>query len=323
MTIKCNKCSNDNAETAKYCSDCGAPLSILSTGSDSTLTQALSLPELSSQLPCTTPRQVTASSKFGDLNGDGKVDWKDALIAAGRLKDEAIKAKDKAKKALTLGPTDVDIDTAINDAGKEKVEKSESQINQEKFQSVLKSTIDVKFAEILSTKNESEKYLSYIDATNLTAKVRGVFNNILPIIPPQVEAACLMSEAVLAPSTKEKMNKIKATVGVSGGAAGIGLVIGAIGMALGWGATLTATISAFFVGSHIGGPIAIAAAGLSLAAIAGYFASTSNHQTDTERFLRVLKNATAKAVEAIWAQYETELTRAVTPADSTNSDGAK
>jgi hypothetical protein len=307
MTIKCNKCSNDNSETAKYCGDCGAPLLISSTDPNVTST--------------------TASSKFGDLNGDGKVDWKDALIAAGRLKDEAIKvkdkaikAKDKAKEALTSGPTDADIDSAIIDAGKE---KTESQINQEKFQAVLKSTIDVKFAEIMSTKSESEKYLSYIDAANLTAKVRGVFNNILPSIPPQVEAACLLSEAVLAPSTAEKINKIKATVGVSGGVAGIGLVIGAIGMALGWGASLTATVTAAIMGSHIGGPIAIAAAGLTLAAIAGYFATTSNHQTDTERFLLVLKNAATKAVEAIWPQYETELTRAVAQADPTNADSAK
>ena len=308
MTLKCNKCSNDNSETAKFCGDCGAPLLISSTDPNVKSTQA--------------------SSIFGDLNGDGKVDWKDALIAAGRLKDEAIKvkdkaikAKDKAKKALTFGPTDTDIDSAINDARKE---KTESQINQEKFQSVLKSTIDIKFAEIMSTKNESEKYLSYIDATILTTKVRGVFNAILPVVPQQVEAACLISEAVLAPSLKEKENKIKAAVGIGGGTAGIGLVITAIGSAMGWGtAWVVGGLKTLFVSTSFAGPIAVGVAGLSLAAIAGYFATTSNHQTDTERFLRVLKDATAKAVETIWVQYETELTRAVTQTEPTNSDSAK
>lgn len=308
--IKCSNCSNDNSGPANFCSDCGAPLSNSSASSEDTSTQA--------------------SSKIGDLNGDGKVDWEDFKIALSRSKryasetvDNAVSlAQEKLRSAKEKDAAAVEA-LAKSFDNEAKTEKSESQINRDKFQSALTSTIDVKFAEIMSSKKESEAYLTYIDAQILTAKVRGIFKNVLSVTPPQVEAACLLSEAVLAPSTKDKENKVKAAIGVAGGTAGIGIVIGAIGSALGWGAGIATAFVATIVGSSVAGPIAWGVAGLSLAAIAGYFASTSNHQTDTERFLLVLKNATAKAVDAIWTQNETEFSCAVTQADTTKTDCAK
>ncbi|MDD2337882.1 MAG: hypothetical protein PHD01_15070, partial [Geobacteraceae bacterium] len=268
-----------------------------------------------------------ASGKIGDLNGDGKIDWEDFKIALSRSKkyasdkvnDVVSLAQDKMKSAQEKDAAAVE-ELVKNFEKDVQIEKSESQVNREKFQSALTSTIDVKFAEIMVSKKESEAYLTYVDAQILTAKVRGIFKNVLSVTPPQVEAACLLSETILAPSTKDKENNIKAAIGIAGGTAGIGIVIGAIGSALGWGAGIIATLGAWFVGTSIAGPIGWGAAGLSLAVIAGYFASTSNQQTDTERFLRVLKSSIVRAVDAIWLQYETELSRAVTQADN---DGEK
>ncbi|WP_041532067.1 zinc ribbon domain-containing protein [Pelobacter propionicus] len=301
--IKCANCGKDVPAPANFCCDCGTTLAILSVNPENSTSQA--------------------SGKIGDLNGDGKIDWEDFKIALSKSKkyasdkvnDVVSLAQDKMKSAQEKDAAAVEelVKTFEKDV---QIERSESQVNREKFQSALTSTIDVKFAEIMVSKKETEAYLTYVDAQILTAKVRGIFKNVLSVTPPQVEAACLLSETILAPSTKDKENNIKAAIGIAGGTAGIGIVIGAIGSALGWGAGIIATLGAWFVGTSIAGPIGWGAAGLSLAVIAGYFASTSNQQTDTERFLRVLKSSIVRAVDAIWLQYETELSRVVTQADN-------
>ncbi|MEO8417818.1 MAG: hypothetical protein ABI475_03745 [Methylophilaceae bacterium] len=306
--IKCSECGKDISDKAAVCIGCGAP--IASVIADST--------------------SIYAGQKVGDLNGDGKIDFEDFKIALSRSKQYAA---DKIEATVKLGKqklqsakekdTAAVVELAKSFETAAPVEQTASQINRSKFQSALASTIDVRFAEIMASKKETEAYLTYIDAQILTAKVRGIFKNVLNVTPPQAEAACLLSEAVLAPSMQEKQKLIKASVGVSGGAAGIGVVIGAIGSALGWGAPALMGAVTFFKGATIAGPIGWGVAGLSLAAIAGYFASTSNNQTDTERFLRVLKSSTARAVDAIWEQYETELSNTVTQAASSDAAGTK
>lgn len=191
---------------------------------------------------------------------------------------------------------------------------SESQMNREKFQSALTSTIDIRFAEIMASKKGSEAYLTYIDAQILTTKVRGIFKNALIVIPPQVENACVLSEKILAPSTKEKENRIKAAVGFAGGAAGIGIIIAAIVSAIWQGKPkiVLAFTNIFAPPPTYYWQIAFGVTGLSLAAVAAYYATRNSHQTDTERFLLDLKSSTSKAVDAIWSQYETELSRAIT-----------
>lgn len=180
-------------------------------------------------------------------------------------------------------------------------------MTRDEFKASLESTVDAKFAEIMKTKAPQDKYLTYVDALTLTAAVRNIFKHKLRVTPPQVEAACKLSETVLAPSTVEQQNLIKAAFSIAGGAAGIAMIIGGVGAALGWGAGIVAIVTAFFVGSHIAGPIGWSVAGAAIVAIAGYFALTGNVQRDTERFMAVLKNTTAQAVDAIWPQYEADL----------------
>ena len=91
-------------------------------------------------------------------------------------------------------------------------------------------------------------------------------------IPPEIKASCDLSLAILAPSTLEKVKYIKSAVGVAGGLAGIGSIIGALGMVMGWGAGVLFSIKAFFVGVSLTGPIALAIGGLTVAGIATYFA---------------------------------------------------
>lgn len=165
--------------------------------------------------------------------------------------------------------------------------------------------------EILASKPDGEKYIVYADAQILTTSVHNIFRSALQHTPRQITAACDLSKAILAPSVKEKKNLIKAAVGVAGGTAGIGMVIGAIGVALGWGVGLTTTVATVFIASEFAGPIAWGVTGLGIAALAGYFASTSSHETDSERFIHVLTSSTEKAVETIWDKHGVALSKSV------------
>ena len=188
---------------------------------------------------------------------------------------------------------------------------TESEKDCEVFKSSLDSNIDVKFAEIMQRKTAGNEFLTYVDGQILTAGVRNVFKNSLKITPPQIEAACNLSDAVLAPTAAEKKRLIKTALGGGGAMAGIGMIIGGVGAALGWGAGMVAGVTAFFVGGHVLGPVMWVTSGVAIAAIAGYFMTTSDNFKDTERFLKVLKNATANAVDAIWSEHGETLSKLV------------
>lgn len=261
---------------------------------------------------------VILSSRIGNGYGASKIDLEDIKSVFINIFDKSTTTVKKTKEFVeeAFKSSEVkdqeDIDKLSKEFNSQKEnDKTEHNIDIEKFKSALKSTIDIKFAEIISSKTATEKFLTYVDAQIMTATVRNVFKTILSLTPPQVEAACNLSEAVLAPSAAEKQNLIKSTIGLSGGTAGIGLVIGGVASALGWGASAVASVTAFFVGTSMAGPAGFIVAGFGLAAVAGYFATTSNKETNTERFLKVLRSAMSKAVDAIWEQHGDALTIAV------------
>lgn len=187
----------------------------------------------------------------------------------------------------------------------------EAEKNCAAFKAALESTIDVKFAEIMRGKADSDRFLTYVDAQILSASVRNIFKNSLGVTPSQVEAACNLSDAVLAPSVAEKQRLIKAAVGAGGGAAGIAMVVAGVGSALGWGIGVIASVKAFFVGAAVAGPIGWAVAGVTLAGAAAFFATTNSKHKDSDQYIKVLKNASAKAVHAIWPEHGETLSKAV------------
>ena len=160
-------------------------------------------------------------------------------------------------------------------------------------------------------KTDSNRFLTYIDGQILTASVRNVFKGALRVTPPQVEAACNLSDAILAPSGEERQRLLKTAVGSGGGAAGMGMIIAGVAGALGWGAGALASVSAFFVGTSMAGPIGWAMSGAALAGVAVYFATTSDQDKDTERFMKVLKTSTGRAVDAIWLEHGESLFKEV------------
>lgn len=253
-------------------------------------------------------------SSFWDINGDGKVDFDDVK--------EAVK-----KLSHTVAGAAGDLAGSVKKAFRNKAEKDRESIDRLvdsfkgqstenldntpllQFQNDLKNTISVKISERIAAKPEGKKYLNFMDAQILTTSVHNIFTTLLSFTPRQVSAACALSKAILAPSKKDQQNLVKAAIGFSGGTVGIGMVISAVGSALGWGAGIVASITAVFVSSSITGPIMWGVGGLSLTAIAAYFAKTSDHEVDTERFINVLQASLEKAVEAIWDEHGEKLSK--------------
>jgi hypothetical protein len=285
--IKCSECGKDISDKAPACVGCGAP--------------------------------VTASAKsMADFDGDGKIGIGDVKQAWSKLTDKAVAA---AGSAVEQGKELLGSQQHKNQGAGPgapsglhnltKANQTESEKECAAFSSALESTIDAKFCEIIHGKPATDRYLTYFDGQTLCASVRNIFKNALGTPPAQILAACSLSEAILAPTANEKQKLIKTAVAAGGGAAGIGMILAAVGTALGWGAGVLAGVSAFFVGSSMVGPIGWAVAGVTIAGVAAYFATTSNNITDTDRFIKCLKSATASAVNAIWAEHGAALAKAM------------
>lgn len=317
--IKCNECSKEISDKASVCIGCGAPLLI----APDTATVLAALQAAAEQgdaeaqknlgLMCSKGQVVLDGVQVGDVTGDGQIDYEDFKLAISRTKEFS---SDKVEEAVNYGKEKLQLAREKDAAALVELAnnysqtiKKESQVKRDKFKAALESTIDVKFADIMRGKTGAEAYLTYFDAQILTAFVRNVFKHLLHLTPPQVEAALSLSEAVIAPSVLQKIQLIKGSIGAAGTATGIGIVLASVGTALGWGASATASFIGFFTASHILGPVMWATSGLALAGFAGYFAMTSNNQTNSERFIKTLKSSTAKAVDVCWEEHEVVLSK--------------
>lgn len=286
MMIKCSECGKDISDKAPACVGCGAPVAAS---------------------PSSARLATTIENGVGELVGAFST-------LKGKVVARAEAAVEQGKELLKSKPQqDAEaierLEQGFGQGNRHPQSASEQRCA--RFQAALESTIDVKFAEIMSGKPDGERFLTYVDGQILTGAVRNVFKNALGVTPSQVEASCNLSEAILAPSSEERERLVKAAVGVGGGAAGIGMIIAGIGGALGWGAGVITAIGAFFTGTSLVGPIGWAVAGVTVAAVAAYFATTSNKHSDTERFLKVLRSSTGRATAAVWAQHEEALGRAL------------
>jgi len=312
--IKCSECGRDISDTAPACLGCGAPMAVAAAKAGSSdqfdlsgIKSAVSNMTAKAKETAELASKSDLSSNF-DLSG-----FKAAVTSVAAKVIETAEAAAEQGRELMKSKQQKDTEAverlAKEYGGNTPQSQLASDLSRARFNAALDSTIDVKFAEIMKNKADTNKFLTFVDSQILTASVRAVFKNALDVVPPQIEAACKLSEAVLAPSSLEREQLIKSAVGIGGGAAGIGMIIAGIGGALGWGAGVIASVSAFFVGTSLAGPVGWAIAGITLAGISAYFATTSNEVNDTARFLTVLKSSTGRAVEAIWPECEVALVK--------------
>lgn len=176
-------------------------------------------------------------------------------------------------------------------------------MNQEQFTDTLLANVDAKAGEIIAGKHEDRKILTYIDAQTMSASIQNIFINKIGVVPKQVRATCTLCEAILAPSLSEKRKLLKSVLGIAGTTGGIAMIIIGIGLALGWGAGVIATVTAFFTGGAFLGPIAWIAGGVALAAISAYFALSGDAATNHERYLNALKNGLKGGMPAVWEEF--------------------
>ena len=180
--------------------------------------------------------------------------------------------------------------------------------DKENFKRDLTYTIDCCFCDEMS--KSADGTLSYAGAQSILTKVRCIFKERTGVIPAEVEKACLLSEAIVAPSRKAKIRLLKTASGIGGSVAGIVTIISQIGIILGWGKAVTAAITAFFVGTsftaqYIAIGIAAGVVGLSI-----YFMVSGSDVKRTEKFIKALKRSCCAAVDSIWDEHGTKLVAA-------------
>ena len=167
------------------------------------------------------------------------------------------------------------------------------------FVGQIKSAISQKCTVLTSEKNA----ISYNEGKGITASVNGVFDSCLGFVPKQISTACDLALVFIAPSMKEKMERIKTIATTVGGLVGLAAIITGIGIAVGWGAGTIAAITAWFVGASVAGPVGWIVSGVSIAVIAGYFYFSDSEAANSERFENALKGGLEKAIDEIWNEY--------------------
>jgi len=180
-------------------------------------------------------------------------------------------------------------------------------MTKEEYSTLVDRTIDVTINEIVSRKTMTEQTLNFIDAQTISMKVKNMFSSKIGTVPPQIETACLLSEAILSPTVAQKTENIKKAVGVGGGVVGIGAIIGGIGMGLGWGAGVIASVTAFFTGAAVAGPIGWVVGGIGIATITGYFAMQNDEAINDENYRKALKSGVKQAIDVLWEDYKDKL----------------
>ncbi len=163
------------------------------------------------------------------------------------------------------------------------------------FKIAVDRLITAKASEIIASKPEKEQYLNWSDMRSITSSVKDACFNHLGEIPKQIEVACNMSEAILAPMD-EKIVLLKNIIIMGGGIGGIAAIIGAIGLALGWGAGVISTVITFFTGTALLGPLGWAVGGVTLLVIAGYFALSGSPADDSSKALTALHKGVEEAL---------------------------
>lgn len=165
--------------------------------------------------------------------------------------------------------------------------------------------IQNEISEILSTKPQDQQYLNYLDMRQVCSTVKRYCIDSIGEIPKEVEMACCLAEAVLAPDKKQL---IKQAVSLASGAGGVACILAGVGSALGWGTGVLAAITAFFVGTSVTIPLIAITGGLALSVVAGYFMFHNDAPTLSNKAIKALSKGVEKALAAYWERRSIKFT---------------
>lgn len=171
------------------------------------------------------------------------------------------------------------------------------------LQITMNRVITVRKTQILEKKALNAQFLDYGDFSDICDTVKDTWRKLMEEddVPRTIEGVCYLTLATIEPSVINKAKLIAQAQAALAGVAGITAIISAVGIALGWGTGLIGSITAFFCGAPIAGPLGLLAGGALLAAIAAYFAIKSKNQKDmSEKAEKVMREGLLKALEGLW-----------------------
>lgn len=166
----------------------------------------------------------------------------------------------------------------------------------------MEQLINAKASEILSSKPQDQHYLNWRDMQEVCLVVKSACVKQFNEVPQGVEMACYLAEAVLAPDKKAKLKLMKQVISLTSGTTGIAIILAGVGAALGWGADIVTTVTAFFIGTSMLGPIAAMAGGAMLAVIAGYFIFDNDAPTLSNKAIDALRKGIRGALTEYWKE---------------------
>ncbi len=174
-----------------------------------------------------------------------------------------------------------------------------------KFLFAVDNAIDLRMASKLNG-----EFFSYEDAHDVCSRVRIFFTKAVGFVPPEIEGSCLIGETLVAPTMIEKMNLLKKSVAVLGPCTGAAMIIGGVGLILGWGTGVIAAITAWFVGTSLTGPLALIFGGIGIATIATYFAFTDDKSMHGAKFRELMRKSLTDSIHLVWGKYGSALSEA-------------
>lgn len=164
--------------------------------------------------------------------------------------------------------------------------------------------IDTAYAAIVTKKDDKHQYINYQELQSICHTIKNYFISHVGEPVKEVDGACELALAILAPDAVTRANHVKDAYSFIGGLAGVGAIITGIGLALGWGAGVIAAVTAFFVGSSVTGPLALVLVGLAAVGVAAYFAYSNDTEIElSNKAMKVLKEGIKGAMPAIWKKY--------------------
>ena len=181
------------------------------------------------------------------------------------------------------------------------------QEGQDKFIACLSQSIKI----MCSRLKEPNGSISYENAKLVVADVQQAFLRAIGTVPGNIQTACNLALAPVAPSAQERAKLIKDAISTLSGVAGIAAMIAGIGLALGWGTGVIAAVVSWFTGAALLGPIAWGAVGVSLTVLAGYFVFKDS-SVKFDAFENSLINGISPVIRDIWEQYGDGLLTVVT-----------
>lgn len=173
----------------------------------------------------------------------------------------------------------------------------------------INQIITTKKNQIIEKKATDAQYLNYGDFNDVCDTIIKSWPTLTgdEKAPNDIKVACEIALAVVSPTTRQRIQKLKLAIAASSGVAGIGAIIAAVGVALGWGASVIAIVTTFFAGASVGEPICLGLTGLTLLGIAAYFAIKSKNPHEcADKAEEVLRVSLQKAIESYWKSKHSE-----------------